>query len=285
MSNQRQRGRKVEPSRQTNPLNVFYIILGVIAVVGTVVVITLTTGGRASSSDTAGEATSPSVTLPTPAIVDTPAATTADSSEEPAERAEPADETEPPVASSSNQSGGASKTTEGFYYKGDPNAPVTVVEYSDFQCPACAFHNQNLLPRLMSDYIETGKIRLIFHDFPLNIHPHAAKASEAAHCAGDQSKFWEMHELLFQQQEEWASKSNPAASHFGDYAAQIGLDTEEFMACLNNGTYSQKMAQAYQSILQVGISATPTFVVDGKKVEINQLFNEIDAALAAKSAE
>jgi len=280
MSNQRQRGRKVAPSRQTNPLNVFYIILGVIAVVGTVVVITLTRGGNASS-DAAGEATSPSVTLPTPAIVDTPAATAADSSAEPAEATEQADE----VASTNNQSEGVGKTTEGFYYKGDPQALVTVVEYSDFQCPACAFHNQNLLPRLMSDYVETGKIRLIFHDFPLNIHPHAAKASEAAHCAGDQGKFWEMHDLLFEQQEQWASASDPAASHFGDYAAQIGIDTQEFMACLNNGTYSQKMAQAYQSSLQVGISATPTFVVDGKKVEINQLFNEIDAALAAKSAE
>jgi hypothetical protein len=100
-------------------------------------------------------------------------------------------------------------TPEGFYYKGDPDAPVTVVEYSDFQCPACASYFQRLGRFIDQNYVETGKVQFIYHDFPLrNVHPNAVKAGEVARCAGDQGKFWPMHDLLFSRQREWASDGN-----------------------------------------------------------------------------
>jgi protein-disulfide isomerase len=85
--------------------------------------------------------------------------------------------------------------------KGNPNAKLTLIEFSDYQCPFCRRHAENTLPSLDKEYIATGKVRYVFHDFPLEaIHPQAFKAAEAAHCAGEQQKYWEMHGRLFANQ-------------------------------------------------------------------------------------
>ncbi|MBO9320087.1 MAG: thioredoxin domain-containing protein, partial [Chloroflexus sp.] len=85
------------------------------------------------------------------------------------------------------------RTAEGFYYKGNPDAAVKVIAFEDFQCPGCAYFSRNLAPILERDYINTGRVQFIFHELPLtNIHPNAVAAAEAARCAGDQGKFWEM---------------------------------------------------------------------------------------------
>jgi protein-disulfide isomerase len=279
MSKKQQRGRQVTTTNPTNSLKVFYLAIGIIAVIGVILIIAMTSGS-ATSENTAA--------LPTPEIASdgTIVPTTATNEEDAPIVADTAptegiviDDPNPALATDGVPVG---TTVDGFYYKGKPDAPVTVVEYSDFQCPACAFHAQNITPGLTNDYLIPGKVRLIFHDFPLNIHPKARKASEATRCAGEQGKFWEMHDILFRQQDEWSSANEPVVSHYPVYAEQIGINRTAFETCLTSNKYSTQIDQAYTSSVQVGINETPTFVVDGKKVDIGNLFQEIDAALAAK---
>jgi protein-disulfide isomerase len=284
MSKKQQRGRQVTAPAPTNSLTIFYVAVGIIAVVGVVLIFAMASGGTPAESDSATNTTS----VPTPAIAadattaPTEATANEDSPDESTDTDNPTDapDTSDPVTTDTGIPVGT--TVDGFYYLGQPDAPVTVVEYSDFECPACSFHAQNIKPGLTRDYLEPGKVRLIFHDFPLNIHPKAPKASEATRCAGEQGKFWEMHDILFRQQDEWSNAAEPTVSLYPVYAEQIGVNRAEFVACLESNKYSADIALAYDTSRQVGISATPTFVVDGKKVEKGDLFQEIDAALAAK---
>lgn len=259
MSQQRQRGRQVAAPSKAKSFNLFYVLIGLVAVVGTIVVV-VAVASNSEKDSTSNVAQQPSIVSTS---VNVPTASS--------------NGTIPTPAPGNTETG---TTSEGFYYKGSNDAPVTIVEYSDFQCPACAFHNQNLTPILRSDYIDTGKVRLIFHDFPLQMHPFAPKAAESARCAGEQGKFWDMHDALFGNQEEWSAASNPVESHFPKYAEEIGLDVDAFSACVNGNIYSEQIAQAYQSSVMAGINQTPTFVVDGTKVDVGELFNEIDAKLA-----
>jgi protein-disulfide isomerase len=254
MSNHPQRGRKVAPGK-AKTTKVFTWIIGILAIVGTLTVVMVTMRGKPTDSDSVSSVV-PSI-LP---ITITPDIASVDPGK--------------PLPSG--------KTTEGFYYKGNPDAPVTVIEYSDFQCPACAYHNQTLVKQLTTEYINTGKVRLVFHDFPLRMHANAPKAAEAAYCAGDQQKYWEMHDKLFDQQETWAASMNPSLSHFPDYAAEIGVNREEFVACLTNGTHTQQVTDAYMSSMKAGINQTPTFFVNGQQVEISDVFARIDSALSVQ---
>ncbi len=171
-------------------------------------------------------------------------------------------------------------TTEGFYYKGNPDAAVTVIEYSDFQCPACASFQEILGDKINTDYIESGKIQFVYHEFPLrNSHPHAIIAAEAARAAGEQGQFWPMHDLLFQNQNEWARSNNPE-SLFIRYAEQLGLDRDQFANALDSGKFRAQVEAAEQGAFAANIQATPTFVVNGQPVNANQLVATIDAALA-----
>lgn len=174
-------------------------------------------------------------------------------------------------------------TDEGFYYKGNPDAPVKVIEYSDFQCPACAAFVRSLSPIITQTYVDTGKIQFIYHEFPLDQHSNAVKSAEAARCAGDQnaSSFWQMHDMLFTNQSEWASLTSPT-NRFIAYAGQLGLDRSQFESCLAGGKYTAQVAAAKQSALSTNIPATPTFIVDGQQVNAAQLQAAIDAALTAK---
>lgn len=171
-------------------------------------------------------------------------------------------------------------TPEGLYYKGDPDAPVKVVEYSDFQCPACRNFHETLGGQLETAYIETGRVQFIYHDFPLrNAHANAAIAAEAARAAGEQGKFWEMHDVIFARQSEWSTSGNPRRL-FATYAEYIGLDRAQFEEALNSGKFTDEVTAAEQAALQAGIPATPTFVVNGTQVNASQLVAAIDAALA-----
>ena len=112
---------------------------------------------------------------------------------------------------------------------GNPDAPITIVEFSDFQCPFCArFHTQTL-PLLLEEYIEQDKVKIVFRDFPIqSIHPNALPASIAAECANDQNKFREMHDVLFEKQNSWnRSRNNDALSLFSQYASDMQLDQED----------------------------------------------------------
>jgi protein-disulfide isomerase len=161
--------------------------------------------------------------------------------------------------------------------RGPATAQVTVVEYSDFQCPFCARVNPTL-DRLRETYGD--KIRLVFKDFPLPNHQQAPKASEAAHCAGDQGKFWEMHDRIFANQQ---SMQVPALKQ---HAAALGLQAGTFDQCLDSGKYAARVAENTKSGEALGISSTPSLFVNGRPVVGAQSFEYfkivIDEELARK---
>jgi protein-disulfide isomerase len=173
------------------------------------------------------------------------------------------------------------RTAEGFYYKGNPDAAVKVIAFEDFQCPGCAYFSRNLAPILERDYINTGRVQFIFHELPLtNIHPNAVAAAEAARCAGDQGKFWEMHDQLFNNQSLWAQLSSPLNT-FSGYAGIIGINRTTFEACMQAGTHREAILTAAKDAATLGVQATPSFSVNGQIVDSSRLFTAIDAALRA----
>ncbi len=139
---------------------------------------------------------------------------------------------------------------------GKKDAPVTLIEFSDYQCPFCRRFSQNTLPALKAEYIDTGRVRYIFRDFPLDrIHPKARKAAEAAHCAGEQGKYWEMHDLLFQNQRALEVEKLKA------YARRLYLDPTAFDACLDESKYAKKIQKDFQDGSAAGVRGTPGFFV------------------------
>ena len=141
---------------------------------------------------------------------------------------------------------------------GDPNAPVTVVEFSDYQCPFCARHFQETWPRLKAEFVDTGRVRFVFKDYPLtDIHPQAPKAHEAARCAGEQDAYWTMHDRLFAGQAEWASRSDHVAI-FKGYAAELRLDTVAFDECLDSGRWTGAVNADLAEGAGLGVQGTPT---------------------------
>ncbi|HSH02683.1 MAG TPA: thioredoxin domain-containing protein [Anaerolineae bacterium] len=148
---------------------------------------------------------------------------------------------------------------------GDPNAPVTIVEYTDYQCPFCARHSAETYPSILSDMIETGRVYYMLKDLPLdNIHPQARTAAVAARCAGEQEAYWEMHDELFARQGEWAGKNSEELNEvLGKLATDIELDEASFDACLVSGKYDQAVQDNVREAQQLGVSSTPSFFVDG----------------------
>jgi protein-disulfide isomerase len=173
------------------------------------------------------------------------------------------------------------QTPEGYYFKGQPNAPVTVIEYSDFQCPFCGAFATSQELAIDSAYVETGKIKFVYHDYPLPQHGNAVPAAQAARCAGDQNAFWSMHDMLFANQDQWSESAQPIPQ-FIAYAEQLKLDRAAFASCMSSGKHAAAIAKAQQEGDQIRIPGTPTFVIDGKQYEAQELQSAIDAALAAK---
>lgn len=165
--------------------------------------------------------------------------------------------------------------------RGSANAPVTVIEFADFQCPACGTFATTLEPAIVKDYIDTGKVKFVYHDFPLTQHKNAVPAAEAARCANDQKAFWPMHDLLYANQAQWENSTQPGTI-FAGYASQLKLDRGAYDQCVSSGTYRAALQTAYDASLKAGINQTPTFLIDGKVYFTNQLRGAIDAALAAK---
>jgi protein-disulfide isomerase len=141
--------------------------------------------------------------------------------------------------------------------RGPANAQVTIIEYSDYQCPYCARVNPTL-DRVRQTYGD--KVRVVFKDFPLPIHPEAPKAAEAAHCAGDQGKYWEMHDRLFDNQRALQ------VAALKQYATALGLDVTAFGQCLDSGRYAARIADNTKSGEALGVSSTPTLYVNGRPV-------------------
>ncbi len=145
---------------------------------------------------------------------------------------------------------------DGAPFLGQKNARVTLVEFSDYQCPFCARNFQQTFPQIQSEYVKTGKVKYVFRDFPLeSIHPLAFKASEAARCGGEQAKFWEMHDKLFTNQT--ALTPTDLVTH----AKAAGLDEGKFKECLDSGRQAAKIRNDQAEGRKIGVSGTPGFFV------------------------
>ena len=141
--------------------------------------------------------------------------------------------------------------------KGLKNAPVTIIEFSDFECSFCERFYTQTLPLIEKDYINTGKVRLIYRDFPLEIHQNAQKAAEASKCAAEQGKFWEYHDTLFDNQKALDISSLVL------YAKELTLNESTFNDCLNSGRMAPKVQKDVNDGLDYGVSGTPTFFING----------------------
>ena len=148
--------------------------------------------------------------------------------------------------------------------KGDENAPVTIIEFSDFQCPFCKRFFDDTLPALTQNYISTGKVKFVYRDLPLPFHSNAENAALAAECADDQDKFWEMHDLIFQRQDSWAS--GDAASLFKGYATELGLDDSAFGSCYDSRKHVSEIQKDLADASASGASGTPTFFINGQRL-------------------
>jgi protein-disulfide isomerase len=140
--------------------------------------------------------------------------------------------------------------------RGSETARIVMVEFSDYQCPFCALFFRQTLPQLDQDYIKTGKIKYVFNNVPLdNLHPAAFKAAEAAECAGDQSRFWEMHDKIF------ANPRALSATDLSGYAKAVGVDLPQFSQCLESGKNAPSIKEGLALAERLGVDGTPTFVI------------------------
>lgn len=151
---------------------------------------------------------------------------------------------------------------------GNPDAPITIVEFSDFECPFCARFHVQTLPSLFEEYIDQGKVKLVFRDFPIqSIHPNALPASVAANCANDQGKFKEMHDMIFENQNVWNKQETVnALSTFSQYAASMQLDQESFDACLTSGKHIPEIRNDLEDGRDYGVSGTPGFFIGNDEI-------------------
>ena len=151
--------------------------------------------------------------------------------------------------------------------KGRADAPVTVYEMADFQCPACRMFAITVLPALDSEYVRTGKVRWVFINLPLtSIHPNAVAAAEVAMCAARQGRFWPLHDALYRQQDRWAPLAQPRDTLLA-LAERAGVNRAKLLACLNAGDARNEVALDAQRAGRAGAHATPSFYIEGGLLE------------------
>lgn len=168
---------------------------------------------------------------------------------------------------------------------GDPNAPVKIVEFGDFQCSACLHFYQTIEPSLVTDYIATGKVNYTFRSMGNWIGPDSVAAAEAAYCAADQGKFWDYHDILF---------ANWTGENVGDFTSKrliafgenIGLDMSTFRSCVNSQKYSARVSQDNSDGLKAGVQGTPTLFINSTMYNGDMTYTAvkqaIETALAGK---
>jgi protein-disulfide isomerase len=151
--------------------------------------------------------------------------------------------------------------------KGDPDAEITVIEFSDFQCPFCSRFYTQTLSQLEENYIDTGKINFVFRDLPLdNLHPNARPVHIAAECADEQGKFWDYHDILFEKQSQWQRlTSAELQTTLTQYASDLGLQTVNFESCLESQEIADEVNRDALSAASLGITGTPSFFIGNEK--------------------
>jgi len=151
---------------------------------------------------------------------------------------------------------------------GNPNAPITILEWGDYQCTFCYKFHQNTLNKIEADFIQTGKVKLVFKDFPLN-GPDSLLAAEASFCAQDQEKYWQYHDQLYKnwggERTGWITRES-----LDNFASTVNLNLEDFNKCLDEQKYQNKVKTMHEFGKEIGIDATPSFLVfnDEKIIKI-----------------
>ncbi|MFL5383581.1 MAG: DsbA family protein [Longimicrobiaceae bacterium] len=151
---------------------------------------------------------------------------------------------------------------------GRADAPITIYEFADFQCPHCAEFATFIEPLIRQNLVETGKARYVFYDFPLGGNfKWSYLAARAGRCANEQGKFWELHGILFGRQQQWSFDPDPAAQ-FTEYAKTIpGMDAGKFEQCVRSDRYQREVSESSQLGQSLGVSGTPTLFVNGRKID------------------
>jgi protein-disulfide isomerase len=169
--------------------------------------------------------------------------------------------------------------------RGEADAPVTLIEYSDYDCPFCKRHAETVMPALIEDYVNTGKLRFIMREYPIDrLHPRATAASEAVLCAGDQGGYWGMHDAMFADQ-----KAN-TDEDFQKMVADLGLDVDAFKACVEGDKFAEQIRSDIAEGQGLGVSGTPSFVVgltdpeDSNKVNLTKFIRGAQPLPAFQSA-
>ncbi|MBU0635862.1 thioredoxin domain-containing protein [Candidatus Micrarchaeota archaeon] len=164
------------------------------------------------------------------------------------------------------------------HWKGSPDAPVSIVEFSEFECPYCSRFYNDAHKQIIKQYVDTGKARIAFAHFPLSFHSNARPAANAAECAGEQGKFFEMHDKMFENQSALSDAS------YAQWAEELGLDTTQFSECYSSTKYDNVVSSDFQIGQSVGVSGTPTVFVNGQKIVGAQPFSAFETAIEAALA-
>lgn len=167
--------------------------------------------------------------------------------------------------------------TDPVAVKGNAGAAVTMVEFTDYQCPFCKRHFDETDSQIQKAYVETGKVRYVIRDLPLAFHANAKAAALAARCVGEQEKYWEMHDKLFQEQERWVS-GDPAGV-FKELAAAVGANVATFVSCYDSEKYNEAIEADIALASQMGATGTPTFFINGQKLVGAQPFGAFQQTL------
>ncbi|MBW2998928.1 DsbA family protein [Candidatus Woesearchaeota archaeon] len=163
--------------------------------------------------------------------------------------------------------------------KGSEEATITIVEWSDFECPFCERFYSGTFQQIKEEYIDTGKVNFVFRDFPLSFHKYAQKSSEAAECAGEQGKYYEMHDLLFEKGVKGGESS------YKQFAIDIGLNSEQFDACLDSGRTAEEVKKDMADGQAVGVRGTPAFYINGEFISGAQPFEKFKEIIDAELEE
>jgi len=165
--------------------------------------------------------------------------------------------------------------------KGDANAPVTIVEFSDFECPFCGQFYTNALPEIISEYIDTGKAKLYYRHLPLDFHPQARPAALASECANEQDQFWAYHDLLFENNSTIATAN---ADKYVEWATGLGMNADQFRACITTEKYAENVDGDTAAAAAAQASGTPTFYINGQQLVGAQPFSAFKAVIDAELA-
>jgi protein-disulfide isomerase len=160
-------------------------------------------------------------------------------------------------------------TANGSPILGDPDAPITLIEFGDYQCHFCNVHFHNTEHNLLENYIETGKVKMIFKDFTI-IGPDSINAAHGAHCADDQGKFWQYHDILYN---NWTGENNGWASsdNLLRFAQEIELDVDQWSDCMIDEKHSKTIVDSNKDARDLGITGTPAFFVIGPDNKITKI--------------